>query len=81
MCYAKQEAMMRESAAYYISSAQLLPPISIGTQVRLQDRATNRWSMVGTVVGIGNHRDYCVKLPSGPVESSGGTIASFGRFW
>ena len=72
---------MGESAAYYNSSAQPLPPIGIGTQVRLQDRATNRWSMVGTVVGIGNHRDYCVKLPSGPVESSGGTIASFGRFW
>ena len=67
VCDAKQEALMGESAAYYNSSAQPLPPIGIGTQVRLQDRATNRWSMVGTVVGIGNHRDYRVKLPSGRV--------------
>ena len=50
--------------AYYNRSAQQLPPICIGTSVRLQDRPTKRWNTDGTVVRIGRHRDYRVKLPS-----------------
>ena len=35
--------------------------------MRIQDPNSKLWDRVGQVVGIGRHRDYHVKLPSGRI--------------
>ena len=49
------------------SSARLLPPLRLGDSVFLQDPVSKRWNRTGIIVGIGRHRDYHVKVPSGRV--------------
>lgn len=66
-CDAKQSLRREKAEWYYNRSARTLPPLRIGTPVRIQDRTSNRWDKTGTVVGIGTHRDYHVKLPSGRI--------------
>ena len=44
-----------------------MKPFVIGTRVRIQDQTSKLWNKVGEVVGIGRHRDYHVKLPSGRI--------------
>ena len=61
---AEQRAQIEEQ---YNKSAKSLTPVKIGTSVRLQGPVTGRWDKVGVVVGVGRHRDYHVKLPSGRV--------------
>ena len=51
----------------YNQSAKSLRPLKLGTSVRVQNPITGRWDRVGVVVGIDQHRDYHVKLPSGRV--------------
>ena len=66
-CDAKAAEIQDATEVYYNQRAKLLPPLKIGTQVRLQDPVTKKWDRVGTVVGIGNRRDFHVKMPSGAV--------------
>ena len=47
--------------------SRTLQPLRIGTEVRVQHTTTNKWDRVGVIIGIGRHRDYHVKLPSGRV--------------
>lgn len=64
-CDARASRIQQQVQQRYNSSAYTLPPLKIGCEVRLQDPTTRRWDRVGSVVGIGRHRDYLVKLPSG----------------
>ena len=51
----------------YDQHAKSLRHLPLGTRVVVQDPRTKLWSTTGTVVAIGAHRDYYVKLPSGRV--------------
>ena len=44
-----------------------LPPLRLSTHVRVQNPISKRWDRQGIIIGIGRHRDYHVKLPSGRV--------------
>ena len=41
------------------------PPLQLGVHVDVQDPRSKLWTRRGIIVGIGRHRDYNVKLPSG----------------
>ena len=56
----KEAAMER-----YNKNARPLPPIKIGTTVRIQDPTSKLWDRSGVVVSVGKNRDYRVKQPSG----------------
>ena len=66
-CDAKLSAERERNEWYYNRSSRALPPLRIGTAVRIQDHETGRWNKVGIVVGTGKHRNYHVKVPSGRV--------------
>ena len=51
----------------YDSTAKTLPVVRIGTTVDVQDSRTGQWDRTGVVVGVGDHRDYLVKMPGGRV--------------
>jgi len=50
---------------HYNSTARDLKPLRVGDKVRVQDHATKRWDKIGDIVGVGENRDYRIKLPSG----------------
>lgn len=64
-CDAKLSAGRERAERHYNRSSRVLPPLRIGTSVRIQDRDSGRWNKLGVVVGIGRHRDYYIKVPSG----------------
>ena len=51
----------------YNQHARLLPDITIGTKVALQDQRTKRWDIYGTFTDIGPNRRYFIKTLSGRV--------------
>ena len=51
----------------YNPQSRSLQPLHIGAEVRVQHPTTKKWDRVGVIIGIGQHRDYHVKLPSGRV--------------
>ena len=53
--------------ARYDGLARSLPPLDLGTQVRIQDTVSKRWDKVGVILGVVKSRDYHIKLPSGRV--------------
>ena len=55
------------SADHYNRSAHPLPPLKPGTHVDLQHPSTKLWQQHGTIVSVGRHRDYHIRLPSGRV--------------
>ena len=55
------------SADHYNRSAHPLPPLKPGTRVDLQHPSTKLWQQHGTIVSVGRHRDYHIRLPSGRV--------------
>ena len=67
----EQDASCRQAHARneerYNRQSRPLPQLRIGTQVRLQNPITKKWDRVGVIIGIGRHRNYRVKLPSGRV--------------
>ena len=56
-----------KSVARYNAAATPLPVLCVGTQVAIQDPATNLWDRHGVIVQLGDHRRYFVRLPSGRV--------------
>ncbi|XP_042859319.1 protein piccolo-like [Penaeus japonicus] len=66
-CDRKQLTIKQKAQRLYDRSAHILPPLKVGTPVRIQDHTTLRWDKIGTVVGIGRRRDYHIKLPSGRI--------------
>ena len=51
----------------YNTQSRSLQPLHIGAEVRVQHPTTKKWDRVGVIIGIGQNRDYHVKLPSGRV--------------
>ena len=51
----------------YNAQSRSLQPLHIGAEVRVQHPTTKKWDHVGVIIGIGQHRDYHVKFPSGRV--------------
>ena len=49
------------------TSGRILPNLPLGTHVDIQDPTSKLWTRRGVIVGIGGHRDYNVKLPSGRI--------------
>ena len=49
------------------TSGRILPNLPLGTHVDIQDPTSKLWTRRGVIVGIGRHRDYNVKLPSGRI--------------
>lgn len=66
-CDAKAAQKKMKTSQRYDASAKSLLPLKIGDLVRIQDPFSKRWNQVGSLVGVGRHRDYLVKLPSGRV--------------
>ena len=66
-CDSKAETSLHRAEQHYNASAHPLEPLQVGDHVRLQNPVSKRWDKLGTVVGIGYHRDYLVKTPSGRV--------------
>ena len=42
-----------------------MPELCIKQQVRIQDEETKRWNKIGTIIRIGNHRQYLVEMENG----------------
>ena len=55
----------RHTIAKPNQSDELLPPLTIHSEVRIQDPHTKSWDQCGTIVRIGARRAYRVQLPSG----------------
>ena len=51
----------------YDKKAKPLSPLKLGTNVRIQSHESKAWDKVGVIVGVGQRRDYLIKLPSGSV--------------
>ena len=52
---------------HYNLTARPLPPLQCGNKIVIQNHCTRKWDTYGTIVKVGSHRDYLVKLPSGRV--------------
>ena len=61
----KRAKIRAEANDFYNRNAHDLEPLKIGTRVRVQDPVDKRWTRIGDIVGVGKHRDYRVKFPSG----------------
>ena len=66
-CDQKKAVLQEKSDARYNKTAKPLSSFSIGNHVNIQDHRTGLWNKNGTIVGIGNNRDYLIKLNSGRV--------------
>ena len=51
----------------YNRSSKPLGPLQLGATVRVQDPQTKLWDKIATVISIGQHRTYRVRLASGRV--------------
>ena len=50
---------------YYNQHSKTMPELCINQRVRVQDEETKRWNKVGTIVKIGDHRQYLVEMENG----------------
>ena len=66
-CDRRGEEMKEAAREAYDESARPLRPLRVGAYVSLQDPATGLWDRTGQVVGIGSHRSYLIKMPSGRI--------------
>ena len=53
--------------ARYNRTARALPVLEVGTRVAVQDSQSKLWDRYGTIVDIGRHRNYFVRMNSGRV--------------
>ena len=49
----------------YDARARPLPPLQVGTAVRIQDPVSRRWDHVGVIERVRSPRAYLIRLPSG----------------
>ncbi|KAK4311797.1 hypothetical protein Pmani_011926 [Petrolisthes manimaculis] len=66
-CDAKADHLREKAKIHHDSSARSLPLLHLGGYVDVQDHANGRWDRVGVIVGIGQRRDYRVKMGSGRI--------------
>ena len=66
--YDKRASEQRDSAIQaYDRSSKPIGLLQLGTTVRVQDPRTKLWDSIATIISIGKHRTYRVRLPSGRV--------------
>ena len=64
----QRAADLRDAAiSTYNRSGKPLGPLQLGATVRVQDSQTKLWDKIATVISIGQHRTYRVRLASGRV--------------
>ena len=63
----KQASIREKAQAYYNTNARDLKPFSVGTHIHIQDTISKKWDRTGIIVGVGERRNYRIKLPSGRV--------------
>ena len=64
----QRAADLRDTAiSTYNRSSKPFGPLQLGTTVRVQDPQTKLWDNIATVISIGQHRTYRVRLASGRV--------------
>ena len=66
-CDRKAAVKTQAAIKRYNTHSKPLPPVQLGTFVRIQDPVSKRWKKVGTVMGQGQTRDYLVKTAAGGV--------------
>ena len=64
-CDKRAAVLKSQTVERYDASAHTLKSLQVGKQVLLQDPKTGLWDRTGAIVGVGNRRDYHVRLPSG----------------
>ena len=64
---AKAELMRGKVTERYNARARLLPSLCVGQLVVMQDNRSKKWDKCGTVVEVGENRDYLMKLSSGRI--------------
>ena len=64
---ARRSRVLAQYEERYNAQSRSLQPLHIGAEVRVQHPTTKKRDRVGVTIGIGQHRDYHVKLPSGRV--------------
>ena len=57
--------LQAKSEEYYNIGAKDLKELSVGDEVRIQDRVSKRWIERGVVARKGRNRDYFIELPNG----------------
>ena len=57
--------LQTKSEEYYNIGAKDLKELSVGDEVRIQDRVSKRWIEKGVVARKGRNRDYYIELPNG----------------
>ena len=60
--------LQAKSEEYYNIGAKDLKELSVGDEVRVQDRISGRWIETGVVARKGRNRDYYIELPNGRVR-------------
>ena len=60
--------LQAKSEEYYNIGAKDLRELSVGDEVRIQDRISGRWIETGVVARKGRNRDYYIELPNGRVR-------------
>ena len=63
----KAEQLRLRSDHLYDKSARHLPRLPVGQHVIIQNPTSKKWDRAGTIVEIGKHRDYFIRLPSGRI--------------
>ena len=64
----QRAADLRDAAiSTYNRSSKPLGPLQLGATIRVQDPQTKLWDKIATVISIGQHRTYRVRLASGRV--------------
>lgn len=61
----KIAALHAKAVAAYDATSKTLPPIPMGSHVRIQNSQTKLWDSTGLIVSCGKSCDYRIRLPSG----------------
>ncbi|XP_066952481.1 uncharacterized protein [Macrobrachium rosenbergii] len=66
-CHHRAAACAEQVKTQYDQRARLLPRLTVGQHVRIQDPISHRWDKVRVVMSFGRSRDCEIQLPSGHV--------------
>ena len=61
----KKEEKKRKTELWYNRKAKPLVELSIGNKVLVQDHTTGRWATMGTVIAVGENRQYLIRKQNG----------------
>ena len=66
-CKEKREVQKKNTERLYNRNAKPLQELSLGSNVTIQDHRTGRWTITGTIIKVGNYRQYLIKKRNGNV--------------